>query len=818
MSRPIVSVNMCTYNSSRYVGAALETVFAQTLQDFEIIVVDDGSSDGTPELIERQFPDRRVTIVRQRHVTLRVARPLALAHSQGEFIAFLDSDDLWTAEKLERQVAAARAAPAAGLIFCDAELIDAAGRTIGRFSDQFDYATIDFCGTRGHVELLRCGNFIASPTPFAPAAAIRAVGGFHDSYRHVNDYELWLRLARRYPLKFVDEPLARYRIHDAQFTQRRYEITLPEQCALLRPIMRSASYPQAVRLAIGDNLLGQHRLACRMLFAQHRYRLAARAAIGMCRYPDRLRDSARHQLRATAIGPAVEGGITAYHAVKGVLLGTRDVVARALAQSVNLTRGIVVRARRAPRRLARILRGYEPVVRRPIASDAPQSVDETMCHVWIDGTSLGREQTGYFNLLAELVRNLTRHQSPRCVVHVKTPAAGRRALRARLDHDGSRLRFHRTGWRALHWSDVHGMLFGWQTQLLVALVAVSTGTPALLAGQAAILADELATQYAEAFGRPRTRFSARLIRFLWRRLPAPHGIAPARNTVEVLFWRGRFRWRNSRRIAIVQDMTTRIHPELHTPGNIAEFEEFLGYVQRHAHEIVTVSNQSRRDIVDRIAVCPDSVSVIPMPVHPQYVEPHFSRGFVAAHGITTPYVLCVATIEPRKNLRRLVRAFELLKDEDAAKGHVLVLVGGQGWDSGFREFLSASDAAPRVRMPGFVPLDHLPSLYRFASAVICPSVYEGFGIPVMEAMCSSAVVLASRISSLPEVLGPDGILFDPYNTEDIAAALLSALKLSSVDADIYRRRSRQRAEIHLEQLAQEGPLPGVGVASVAQPA
>ena len=329
-----------------------------------------------------------------------------------------------------------------------------------------------------------------------------------------------------------------------------------------------------------------------------------------------------------------------------------------------------------------------------------------------------------------------------------------------------------------------------------------------MAGQSVVLLDEVTAGVAAAQGRPRHRLAARLIRFLWRRLPAPHGRAPTPGTVEVLFWRGRFRWRDSHRIAIVQDMTTRVHPELHTAGNVVEFDEFLGYVQRHAQSIATVSHSSRRDIIDRIAVCPDRVSVIPMPLHPQYEQPLFSRGVPASHGITGPYVLCVGTIEPRKNLRRLVKAMGLLKDEASARGLTLVLVGQQGWDASFRDLLSEQDAGT-VRLLGFVPGDHLPSLYHFASAVICPSVYEGFGLPVMEAMCCSAVVLASRTSSLPEVLGDDGIQFDPYRIEDIAAALLRALSLSTEEAARYRLRCRRRAEAHLERLTREAPLPGL---------
>ena len=230
----------------------------------------------------------------------------------------------------------------------------------------------------------------------------------------------------------------------------------------------------------------------------------------------------------------------------------------------------------------------------------------------------------------------------------------------------------------------------------------------------------------------------------------------------------------------------------------------------------TVSEQSKRDITDRIAVNPDSVFTIPMPVHPQYVRPSFSERFVRCHGINTPYVLCVGAIEPRKNLRRLVDAFDLLKEEAAAKGLTLVLAGPTAWDPAFARFLTESEIYRRVRVLGFVPLEHLPSLYHFASVVICPSMYEGFGIPVLEAMCSSAIVIASRISSLPEVLGTDGIQFDPFDTHGIATALLGALTLSAPDAAEYRRRCRERAEQHLECVAAADPVAFVEAAVPAR--
>jgi glycosyltransferase involved in cell wall biosynthesis len=820
----MVSVTICTYNSLRHIDETLHSVFAQTFQDFEIVVVDDGSTDGTADVIERLYPDPRITIVRQRNQTLRVARPVAVAHAKGEFIAFLDHDDVWLPTKLERQIGAARAAPEAALIFSDCLLIDASGQALGRLSDQFDFGSIDLRGTRAHLELLRRGCFVAYPTAFARTAAVRAVGGFNQTWQYVSDYDLWLRLARRYELRCIREPLAKYRVHETQFTQRHSDITLAEHVALLGPILSSASYPRNVRIAIRDNLFGQHRVAFALLLRQRRFRLAARAALGIYRYPAAVRDYCRGRVATTAIGPAMEFGIVAY--CRG-----KDLLARAIALTVNGMRRVVLRTRHVPQRLVRIIRGQELLVRKAgIASKDPSASAAPPTHVWIDGSSLGREQTGYFNLLSELVRRLAQHQSPTCTVHVVTQSAGRAALLARLGADGSRIQFHRIGWRAVHWSDIHRLLFGWHAQVLLAVASIglmAIGTVkassiaggvavAIIAGQIAVCLDELRAGLAEASGRARPRYTARLVRFLWRRLPAPRRRAPPHDTVEILFWRGRFKWRNSHRIAIVQDMTTRIHPELHTAGNVSEFEEFLGYVQRHAHTIATVSEQSRRDIVDGIAVCPDSVCIMPMPVHPQYVQPHFDRGFVRWHHITDPYVLCVGTVEPRKNLRRLVKAFELLREEQAAKGLILVLVGPLGWDSGFRQFLTETDAYTRVRLLGFVPLEHLPSLYHFASAVICPSVYEGFGIPVLEAMCSSAVTLASRISSLPEVLGKDGMQFDPFDTHDIAGALLRALNLSPTDAATYRRRCRQRAEAHLERLAVEGPFAELAIEPIVE--
>ena len=655
------------HNGGRYIGAALESVFAQTFRDFEIVLVDDGSTDGSTDEVERRFGGDQLTIIRQPQQTLRVARPAAVRHSRGDLIAFLDHDDVWTPDKLERQVALARESGAA-LLFSDSLAIDAEGRTIGRMSDQFDLASID--PKHGHRELLRRGNFIPYSTAMVRAGAMRAVGGFDGRYQYVSDYDLWLRLTRRYGMAWTLDPLAGYRIHPSQFTQKNADITLAEHRALLGPITKTASYPREVRVAVGDRVFGQHRLAFGHLRRQRRYGAALLAAFGMLRYPTRMRDAFRNRL-----------------------------VPRPLESAVSALRYLAHRVRR---RLRRRRNG-------------------TATHIWFDGTALSAAQNGYFNLSVELIRRLV----SRGVLHVTTDEKGRAALEQRIGGATSQIRFHTV----------------------------------------------------EAPRRPRGR-------------------APSNRTIEVLFWRGTFRWRDSHRIAIVQDVTTKIDPAWHTPSNVQEFDAYLHYVERYAHSVATISEHSRRDVIERVRVDPENVSVFPMPVHPQYRNPAFDR----AAAYPEPYVLCVGTIEPRKNLRRLVAAFE-----EAAPDHVLVLAGPEGWDPEFlREHASA-----RVRYIGFVESRRLPSLYRYASAVIYPSLYEGFGLPPFEAMCSSAIVLASSAASMPEVVGPDVLTFDPWRMEEIAAALRQALRMTPEEADAYRTRCRQRAEELLRRLDQLPPLPGI---------
>jgi glycosyltransferase involved in cell wall biosynthesis len=148
-----------------------------------------------------------------------------------------------------------------------------------------------------------------------------------------------------------------------------------------------------------------------------------------------------------------------------------------------------------------------------------------------------------------------------------------------------------------------------------------------------------------------------------------------------------------------------------------------------------------------------------------------ARRRVAEYGVTGRYVLSVATLNEHKNLRRLLEAFAL-EAGGALAGHALVLVGGSGWGTAqLGERVRALGLEGRVVLTGYVPDEAIPAFYRAADLYVFPSVYEGFGLPMLEAGACGTPVAAARAGALPEVGGDAAVYFDPYDPRDMAAAL-----------------------------------------------
>jgi glycosyltransferase involved in cell wall biosynthesis len=212
LESPTVSVVIAAFNAERTLAETLESIAAQTFRDIEVIVVDDGSTDRTAG-IAAGFP--QVICLRQPNRGPAAARNRGIAVARGRYVAFVDADDLWMPEKLERQVRYLDAHPEAGMVYSDAEVFDAAsGKTLCRVSDKCRLYEGDV------LERLFLKCFIPSPTPMVRRKVFEAVGSFDESreLEMAEDWAMWLRIAARWRVSVVREPLAKYRIHCASIT------------------------------------------------------------------------------------------------------------------------------------------------------------------------------------------------------------------------------------------------------------------------------------------------------------------------------------------------------------------------------------------------------------------------------------------------------------------------------------------------------------------------------------------------------------------------------------------------------------------------
>lgn len=223
-------------------------------------------------------------------------------------------------------------------------------------------------------------------------------------------------------------------------------------------------------------------------------------------------------------------------------------------------------------------------------------------------------------------------------------------------------------------------------------------------------------------------------------------------------------------VMTVHDLSFIVHPRYHTRLNGGYLRLMTPIAARAARLIIADSEATKRDLIERVGVAERRIRVVYIGVDDAFARRPDDSAIDAArqhYGLTEPYVLSVGTQEPRKNLHGTLRAYRLLTQR-LGDAPLLALVGGKGW--GLDEAALAGDER-RVRRLGYVPDADLAALYAGCAAFVYPSLYEGWGLPVAEALALGAPVVTSNLSSLPEVAGDAALLVDPHSPEEIAAGL-----------------------------------------------
>jgi glycosyltransferase involved in cell wall biosynthesis len=201
---PLVSVVMAAKNYARFLPLAVESVLAQTFADWELLVIDDGSTDATPATVRPFLADRRVRYFRADRLGQPRAKNLGIGLARGEFVAFLDADDAWEPTKLDKQLAVFRDNPDAGVVFCKRSLMDEKGKLI--------HANPQATPPRGRVlPRMFVQNFVCFSSAVVRRAVFAHVGRFDPQWDLAIDFDLWLRVSRHHGFDFVDEELVQYR-------------------------------------------------------------------------------------------------------------------------------------------------------------------------------------------------------------------------------------------------------------------------------------------------------------------------------------------------------------------------------------------------------------------------------------------------------------------------------------------------------------------------------------------------------------------------------------------------------------------------------
>ena len=255
-------------------------------------------------------------------------------------------------------------------------------------------------------------------------------------------------------------------------------------------------------------------------------------------------------------------------------------------------------------------------------------------------------------------------------------------------------------------------------------------------------------------------------------------------------------------ITTIYDMTYMRFPETMDARNLRRLRQGIQYSVERSDHILTISEFSKQEIVSLLNIPEERISVV-------YSAPSLSGKTKAFEEISQkfsirkPFVLYVGTIEPRKNLERLIEAFKTLKKEHRIS-HQLVLAGGSGWENKtIYQAAQELQVAGEIIFTGYLSEEEKNTLYKNADLFVFPSLYEGFGMPPLEAMAFGCPVVCADAASLPEVVGDAAELVDPLDTDSIADGMWRVLSDREYAAELRQKGYQQKEKFTWDDSAEK---------------
>lgn len=268
---------------------------------------------------------------------------------------------------------------------------------------------------------------------------------------------------------------------------------------------------------------------------------------------------------------------------------------------------------------------------------------------------------------------------------------------------------------------------------------------------------------------------------LWTRIALPLALYTAKQKPNLIFSPTHYipRFSPTKRITTIFDLSFLHFPEMFNQKDLWQLKNWTKFSAENADHIITISKFSKQDICKEYSLVKEKITV----AYPGYDREKFSAKGGSSFGrkveetksrykIEDNYVIFIGTVQPRKNLARLMEAVSRIDNLNLLVIGKTEGEGRKGWK--YIEILETPKKLKienRVKFTGFVPTENLPYLLSGAAVFVLPSLYEGFGIPVLEAMACGTPVIVSNVSSLPEVVGKAGLLIDPYSVDQIEQAI-----------------------------------------------